>query len=173
MSFFPDLCTITMAASGEHVRAVGWLARRHPFPTGDVSASFLRRLKSFAKRWRLNSEALGFGVFRGLHTCELCGGCRMHGNFGVPAGDLLYVAPEMIVHYIEEHEYAPPSEFIEAVLAAPLPGTEGYGEALAVFRELHDNQPMEARLLSCIAQRALENGGDEEAVADAARRYRI
>ena len=42
------------------------------------------------------------------------------------ARDLLFVAPEMVVHYIEEHGYSPPAEFVEAVLRAPLPDTEEY-----------------------------------------------
>jgi hypothetical protein len=49
----------------------------------------------------------------------------------VPSGDRLYFAPEMIAHYIERHEYAPPLDFVEAVLACPLPGTDGYAAAVA------------------------------------------
>jgi hypothetical protein len=69
---------------------------------------------------------LYFGAFGGLHTCEFCG--RAHGinNFGVPSGDLLFVAPELVVHYIEEHGYSPPAAFVEAVLRSPLPDTEEY-----------------------------------------------
>jgi hypothetical protein len=45
---------------------------------------------------------------------------------GVPSGELLYVAPDMVVHYIEEIGYRPPAEFLEAVLHSPLPDTEEY-----------------------------------------------
>jgi hypothetical protein len=48
------------------------------------------------------------------------------GNFGVPSGDLLFVAPEMVVHYIEQHGYRPPAEFVAAVFRSPLPDTEDY-----------------------------------------------
>jgi hypothetical protein len=73
----------------------------------------------------------------GFHRCELCREFTSHRNLGVPADDLLYVAPEMISHYVEEHEYLPPREFIDAVLASPMPGTEEYASAVAHFRELH------------------------------------
>jgi hypothetical protein len=32
---------------------------------------------------------------------------------------VVYVAPELVVHYIESHGYQPPEEFIAAVMACP------------------------------------------------------
>jgi hypothetical protein len=32
-------------------------------------------------------------------------------------GNIVFAAPEMIAHYVIMHEYRPPEEFIEAVLA--------------------------------------------------------
>ena len=40
----------------------------------------------------------------------------------MPAGSILYVAPEMVSHYVNVHEYLPPKDFVEAVMAGPLPG---------------------------------------------------
>ena len=73
-----------------------------------------------------SARALYFGGFGGFHTCEFCGWSHGNENFGVPSGELLFVAPEMVVHYIEEHGYCPPAEFVEAVLRSPLPDTEEY-----------------------------------------------
>ena len=37
----------------------------------------------------------------------------------VPGDGFLYVAPTLIVHYVEGHQYAPPDEFVRAVIACP------------------------------------------------------
>jgi hypothetical protein len=52
---------------------------------------------------------------------------------GVPGRTVLYVAPEMILHYVTDHRYLPPAEFVEAVTTCPLPGTPAYAAAIAAF----------------------------------------
>jgi len=42
---------------------------------------------------------------------------------------VVYAAPDLIYHYVVEHHYCPPDEFIQAVLEGPLPGSLEY-EAL-------------------------------------------
>jgi hypothetical protein len=137
MSFFPDMGRGSMVASGEHVRAIGWLHPDHPYTRGEVSADFVARLKEFAVR-SSNSDALYFGVFAGLHTCEFCGQAHGTRNFGVPRGDVLFVAPEMVVHYVEQHGYCPPAEFVAAVLRSPLPDSEEYQVLTEPFWHLHN-----------------------------------
>jgi hypothetical protein len=39
----------------------------------------------------------------------------------------------LIAHYVEQHRYAPPAEFIAALMASPLPGTREYVDAVAPF----------------------------------------
>jgi hypothetical protein len=134
MSWFPDLGTVTMIVSGEHVRAIGWLSHEHPFPVGNVPIEFLGRLQCFASTWGDSIDALDWPIFCGGHDCELCGGSWMSGNFGVPYGDLLFVAPEMIAHYVQAHHYRPPAQFITALMESPLPGTDEYRAAVAPFR---------------------------------------
>jgi len=51
----------------------------------------------------------------------------------IPSTTCLYLAPELIVHYAEEHAYAPPAEFIEAVLACPEQSSDAYVALLAPF----------------------------------------
>lgn len=137
MSFFPDMGQVSLVAAGEHVRAIGWLHPNHVFTKGNVSTEFLNRLKEFAKRSGPSAEALYFGAFGGFYTCGFCGQAHGIGNFGVPHGDLLFVAPEMVVHYIEEHGYCPPAEFITAVLRSPLPDSEEYQALTEPFWHLH------------------------------------
>jgi hypothetical protein len=40
-------------------------------------------------------------------------------NLYVPAGEVVYVCPSLIVHYMDSHGYTPPAEFRAAVLACP------------------------------------------------------
>jgi hypothetical protein len=137
MSFFPDMGCESLDAAGNHVRAVGWLHPDHAYSKGDVFAEFFARIKEFAARSGYSAEALYFGAFGGYYTCEFCDRAHGIGNFGVPSGELLFVAPEMIVHYIEKHGYCPPPEFIEAVLRAPLPDTEEYQLITEPFWHMH------------------------------------
>jgi hypothetical protein len=135
MSWYSDLSTATMVIDGPHVRAVGWLSAGQPFPTGSSLPDFLARLKRFCECWEAGIDSLHWELFLGPHTCELCDSFMAAGNIGVPAGELLYVAPEMVAHYVEVHRYAPPAEFVAAVMSAPLPGTPKYDGAVRAFRE--------------------------------------
>jgi hypothetical protein len=40
-------------------------------------------------------------------------------NIFIPGDGCVYAAPELIVHYIEEHQYLPPPNFCAAVVACP------------------------------------------------------
>ncbi len=137
MTFYRDMGTRTMVAAGRYVRAVGWLHPGAPFAQEAVPAPIRERLRRFAALWRESIAALGWGMFRGFHKCEFCGRAHGSGNFGVPRGRLLFVAPELVSHYVEEHGYAPPREFQAAVAVAPLPGTPEYREAVRDIRRLH------------------------------------
>ena len=137
MSFFPDMGRESLVAAGDHVRAIGWLHPDHAYTKGTVPAEFVARLKKFAARCADSGEALYFGAFGGYHTCEFCGRAHGIGNFGVPSDNQLFVAPEMIVHYVEQHGYRPPAEFVAAVLEAPLPDTEEYQLITEPFWHFH------------------------------------
>jgi hypothetical protein len=173
MTWYADLGTATMVDAGEHVRAVGWLSNQQPFPLGDVPPQFLGRLQVFARRWSDSARALGWGSFMGWHDCELCGGSTASGNFGVPCGDLLFVAPQVVPHYVEVHRYCPPPQFITAVMDSPLPGTEEYGVAVARFRELREQflERQHQAQVDLAAQWAHEHCGTEKSIREAVNRY--
>jgi hypothetical protein len=133
MAYFPDLGTTTQIASSPFVRAVGWLSVAASYPTGDTPPEFVRKLRVFASQWGASTVALGWPAAGGWHTCEMCGKVHASGNFGVPSGDLLYVAPEMVAHYVEAHRYAPPEGFVAAVLACPHPEASEYARAVEPF----------------------------------------
>lgn len=121
--------------------AVGWLDPQKPFRQGEVSQEFKARLCNFC------SPDYLVWLTRGVHTCEICdvsptgwiikegilqtdagleaygfgnGEIRVFGKYAV------FAAPRLIYHYVVEHKYKPPQEFIEAVLTGPQPGSKDY-----------------------------------------------
>jgi hypothetical protein len=137
MSFFPDMGRKSLVAHGEHVRAVGWLHPTHPYATGSVPGEFLARLKEFIRRPSLSGDDFCFPGIGGLHTCEFCGLAHGGGNLGLPCDEVLFVFPDMTVHYIEAHAYRPPDEFIAALMRSPLPDTEEFQVLCEPFWHLH------------------------------------
>jgi hypothetical protein len=135
MTFFPDLGTLTMVAGGPHVRAIGWLDPAFPFPTGMPPRGFPERLSEFVAASKASGISPMFGVFPGGHHCELCDDGAAHGaaNIGVPSGDIIFIAPALVAHYVADHQYLPPDEFVAALIHSPLPGTFAYRGRLAPF----------------------------------------
>ena len=140
MTWFRDLGRKSLVAAGEHVRTIGWLHPKRRYSRGTVPADFVARLKEFARLASHCIDSLYMPICMGFHTCEFCQAAEGVYNFGVPAGDVLFVAPEMVAHYVEQHSYAPPLEFIAAVMASPLPGTLEYSSAVEGFRQIHIRQ---------------------------------
>jgi hypothetical protein len=173
MTYFPDMGTATMIDVGNHIRAVGWLHADRPFSQGPPPPDFVTRLREFAQLWWPSTEALGWGLFMGGHRCEFCHNFGAGGNFGVPDGDLLFAAPEMIAHYVEHHQYCPPNPFIVAVLNSPLPDTPEYRKAVEPFRVLHQGyiERCQQRSIARAAAWARDNGADDKAMQEAGSRF--
>jgi hypothetical protein len=136
VAYFPDLAPHSYG-EGIHpdVVHVGWLDGVHPFPKGPIDRRLVEKLKVLA--------AKPVELYRGSHICELCPepadvvktfipdrgklidpSCsRMqwaeqrcsNGEIRVSSGAVIFAAPALDVHYIEEHGYLPPAEFLEAV----------------------------------------------------------
>jgi hypothetical protein len=181
MSWYQDLDAYTMVASGDHVRAIGWLTCGQPFQQGEVPPTFLARLDQFVRLAGRSAEALSFPAFGGFHECELCdrsadprafGPCG-YGNLVVPDGPVLYVAPELVAHYVRVHHYQPPAEFVAAVIASPLPDTPEYRALAEPFARLHRAEWERAfqRQIDHAGKWALERGGTDEAVWEAVRTF--
>ncbi|MFN3150017.1 hypothetical protein [Bremerella sp.] len=120
MTFSPDLHNVSMLGAGDRLRTVGWLRPDHEFTRGSVSDEFLAILKHHI------ATAFQPVAFGGWHDCEFCDACKGYGNLIVPTSEVVYVAPEMIVHYITEHEYCPPNEFVDAVVDCPVQESPEY-----------------------------------------------
>ena len=98
MSYYPDLGQRTMVVSGPDIRAIGWLAAEHPFPTGPVSRTFRDRLEPHV-------AAAMSSLYLGVHGCEFRpddadGFAADKRELAVPSGPVLYVAPAMIGHSV-------------------------------------------------------------------------
>ena len=74
-------------------------------------------------------------VAAGPHECNLCHSFVAAGVFAVPGSEVLFVAPEMLAHYVDHHSYLPPAEFLNAVESCPVPGTAEYCAAISSYRD--------------------------------------
>lgn len=107
---------------GLQLVAVGWIEEAG-FPTGDVPDEFIEKLIA-----AYPSKIIPDGT-RGWHTCTLCHVLMPkpewkeqvvevagHGHYLVRHENLVYMAPALLLHYILDHGYQPPQEFIDAVI---------------------------------------------------------
>src|ERR1043165_5309086 len=117
MTAYRDLERIDLF-EGPGFLAVGWLERDTSFPTGLTPASVFQRLEV------LLADPFQPVVSAGKHACTLCQFKSERSgsiNLFVPGNGVIYVCPELVLHYINAHHYAPPTEFCDAVLQCPIP----------------------------------------------------
>ena len=114
--------------SNPRLRMVGWLEMGHTFSQGAVDEIVFRKLVELLRDpWQPV-------VAGGFYSCTLCrftrgprylewNGTRVEmgcTNLYVPTDQLVYVAPSMILHYIDAHSYLPPMKFCNAVMLCPV-----------------------------------------------------
>ncbi|HRH44635.1 MAG TPA: hypothetical protein PKY82_23565 [Pyrinomonadaceae bacterium] len=106
--------------------AIGWLENGKPYSTDTIPRDVYTKLCEFSKNpWT-------FAVFMGHHLCDLCqfqfenDSAKGVSNIFIPHNGKIYVCPELITHYINNHFYLPPREFIEAVYVCPPQGSMEY-----------------------------------------------
>lgn len=116
---------------------VGWLSGQHSYTSGEVKPYVIKKLKEilFSK----NVSDYKFNRIRCNSPCEICGKCveldfydhnkQLKTNFllgfceiliPLVHNDIYYASPALIFHYIQEHNYKPPQEFIDSILALDL-----------------------------------------------------
>ena len=110
MTFIPDLSEQVFFPAkqdtGRETRAVGWLGDHVP-DRGMVRPAAIEAIKYFRTAHRRGDP------FRGVHLCEICKKEIGREEFFVDLEGVRYILPQMVVHYIEDHGYAPPNEFQE------------------------------------------------------------
>ncbi len=131
--YFPDLSPYSYAIKFAlpKVLNVGWLDRSMPYSRGTVASGFSDQLKKWFVKARVN-------LMRGIHECNFCrpdqwpplpleenpaitvAGKRFllgHCEIWIPGtNENVYASPALIIHYIEQHDYCPPEEFIVAAM---------------------------------------------------------
>jgi hypothetical protein len=142
MTYFPDLSEYAYELKADHGLSchtgtwggirhttclnVGWLDSAYEYPRGEMSEEVIELLFEHCKR--------PCREMRGFHDCQFClKSSERHppqmqvqrngenvwlgdAEIRVLAADAtLYAAPNMIYHYVTEHQYLPPQPFIEAL----------------------------------------------------------
>jgi len=135
VTYFKDLTPYEYFAREEPLTPkplnVGWLSRQMPFEKGQTSQAFKDKLLEFCL------DEFVVLIARGFHVCEFCGLSTEQwqkeqeakygknaqwanlgdGEIRVLGKSAVYAAPTLIYHYVIQHQYKPPDEFIEAILA--------------------------------------------------------
>ena len=115
---------------GLQLSAVGWL-ERPGFTTGQTPDACIGALVA-AHATRIVRDGT-----RGIHTCTLCGEhlpqlqwrdqavqLKGHGHYLIQMSKTVYMAPELLLHYIYHHAYCPPQEFVGATIHGLFLGAE-------------------------------------------------
>lgn len=131
--YFKDLTTYEYRSKEDSLN-IGWLDKDHLFEQGDVPDAFIEKLWKYLR--------YPVRVCRGFHVCDLCenpergvpiaefkGKRREVGYYEIrvwgKAGSV-YAAPSLIFHYILQHGYKPPQEFIDAVMESEEADSDEY-----------------------------------------------
>ncbi|MBS2531495.1 hypothetical protein KGQ20_01790 [Catenulispora sp. NF23] len=163
MTYIPDLSPYDYlpdtVPAGVEVLAVGWLDPGHDFPTADddagddADADADTDVDPVFGRNLITLAADHFtAATRGVHGCRfrhlIEADFQYHAVYGTrvlflghaeirvvtPDGRWLS-APTLVVHYIRDHGYRPPAEFVEAVTAMRVaPGDGGHRDGGAGAR---------------------------------------
>jgi hypothetical protein len=113
------------------VKNIGWLDKDHPFKIGEVKPEFLSKLKKLI----FNSDGGNCNILvnelRGSYECPVCGKHKLkiseEDDYFILGSAELWIPDHkiegqyfatfgLIIHYIEEHHYQPPQDFIDSVL---------------------------------------------------------
>jgi hypothetical protein len=135
LSFYPNEAEAFV--DGYLTLSVGWLAAKQSYIQGEVSIAFVDRLWVFCCNALLHTM--------GYHKCPFChsstfGILAQHGQEERRLGsaeirvlgrnNVIYAAPDLVYHYVVDHCYCPPDEFVQAVLEGSLPGSAEYKSVL-------------------------------------------
>ena len=119
--------------------AIGWLENDHDYSTGICLPQVTERLAELRRQFGAAFPAYSF---RGWHACSMCNEQPellrdSHINLFIPGREVIYLTTGRVDHYINVHSYAPPMEFIDALMACPDPRSAEYKAAL---RRLNGDQ---------------------------------
>ena len=144
LTYFEDLTEYTYKDRGivSNTLNIGWLDVEYPYEIGEVPTEFVEKL------WDLIHIRLI--QLRGFHDCNLCKPKSLYTRISERHGETLklgdaeirafgdfgkiYAAPNLIYHYVTDHSYKPPTEFISAVIKSPPANSIEYRKILKHYR---------------------------------------
>jgi hypothetical protein len=131
--------------SFSEVRNIGWLYKDKEFTSGTVPPNFLPKLEELIFSSRKGAFDIVVNKIRGFCPCPICGERELiiMDDQGRPfyigsvelwipkkeEEDCYFATAGLIIHYIMDHQYQPPQEFIDSVLALT-PDSDFNGEAV-------------------------------------------
>jgi hypothetical protein len=131
LRFFPDL-SIYQTDDGlllPEVINIGWLSSRVTFTTGNSSSEFTSKLIRLVKESAFSKTKVVMGRWDGTFTCPLCEidnwtiQTRIPGignaELWIPSifkPGVYYASSTWICHYVLDHQYLPPDEYIQSVM---------------------------------------------------------
>lgn len=109
-TYFEDLsiCTYGLFPKECGVKSIGWLEKGKEFNRGEVDPKIVEKLKTHKPG----------SLYMGYHNCEFCDdkNAKCCSDILIVNKDgQIYQCPKLIIHYIEDHNYLPPQEFLDAV----------------------------------------------------------
>jgi hypothetical protein len=140
MTHFLDLSPYEYKRSGVRRGTVnvGWLDASVAFPKGPTAAEFVDKLWEYCCHPVVQT--------RGFHVCNICNEKEepiLHvtrGKMELKLGTAeirvfgsegkIFAAPDLIFHYVTEHQYLPPKEFVDAVEKSLPPSSDEYAKEL-------------------------------------------
>ncbi len=146
MTHFKDLSRYSYGCREWRTRNVGWLSVAKPFSKGQTPTGFADALAICAIR---RTE-----LTRGSHRCDLCeldgvsppasSYCLSGRTVGLGNGEIrvpdkggrIFSAPTLVVHYVAEHSYLPPEDFISSIFQVAESSYVVHGPEYAVISSL-------------------------------------
>lgn len=143
--YFKDLTKYKYMETEDSLN-IGWLEKGHSFNKGNVSGEFMEKLWKYLR--------YPVQVCRGFHSCDLCkkqiqtvpvvefkGQKRKVGYYEIRVWGKdgnMYAAPSLIFHYILQHGYQPPQEFIDAVTDSEDAASDEYYQKILKYSNNDD-----------------------------------
>lgn len=134
MTIYSDMTSYKYLADvlDPNVLNVGWIGADATYAKGPVSDLVIDRLKEFTK--------FSIATTRGGHMCDLCDPNKVvfvhidSQKYLLGTAELrvfseqgaVFTCPDMLLHYVQQHKYCPPREFLEALMECPLPSSPRY-----------------------------------------------
>ena len=109
-SYYKDLTTYQYGRPDECLN-IGWIGKDESFETGDVTSDFIEKLEKVEA-----FDDYTCARHKGSHRCEICGERMGSSVKKIEFNKKGYKFPNSISHYVKDHNYKPPQEFIDAIM---------------------------------------------------------